>query len=145
MAEVLLVRSVVSLVKLASETYANAKAHLENQARLGQRLATLLVLTQQWAHDAAPPAPALVALYKALERLNMALQAATTPKSHWSRPVRKMIQQREAIAALAKAETELNAVLLDFTVYQNHFVHRQSNAYHGQLVGHLARVEQQIL
>lgn len=148
----LLLTAVTALAKLAYELCKNGKMHQEECSRISERLPALIALAQAWSDSTRGTASsvcqpnnlALVRLHEALKQLNLALQAATTPSSRWSGPVRKFLKDREAAAALTKAEKDLNVVLLDFSVHQNNVVNEQIQQRYDQLIGHLSRVEDKL-
>lgn len=118
--------TVLALAQLAYETCQNASALKEDCVRLGERLMNLMVLTREWTSTAttdakknAPTRSALVALEGCLTRLNLSLQALTTPRAIWSAKVKKFLETNDALDALKKAESDLDQRLNDFQVHQN--------------------------
>ena len=141
---------ILSLAKLAYDTCQDATSFQEECVRIGARLMNLMVLLREWSgqiHQAQPSRTSvpgrsvLTTLQGALTRLNLSLQAATTPKSSWSSKVKRFLKSTEALEALRKAEEDLNAILLDFQVHQNSKILQAQETRHSALLRQLGRVE----
>lgn len=143
-----LTSAVVSLAHLAYETAKAAKAYKEECVRIGERLMNLIVLAREWMDSVKkastrnlPSHTALRSLEKILKRLNLTLQAATTPRSRWTSLVKTYMKSRDVLASILKAEKDLNSFLQDAHFLQGNMIYERIDHFESRF----DRVEQVLL
>jgi serine/threonine protein kinase len=117
--------SVSLIVSLAKAGYDSCRAVKENEeqaAIIAERLTWIMRRTEKWRHlcdvssSSSSSTDTFARLYKALEDVNLVMEAASKERESWRSRIKKFIGAKDLTRAIEQAEQQLNNVLQDIGV-----------------------------